>query len=419
MAATPCGSVRRNNKKTFAGGWLISLEDEIKKRKDVELHVAYLSVVAENFFEYDGVNYYPIVVPLHRNPIIRIMSRARNETHKEKFIEPQLKRVINEVRPDIIHVHGTEGLLGICSSFTIGVPLVFSIQGLIAPYAEKYFSGIPQHFALKNDLFYDMIRNSGIKHNFRSFLYRAEREKKYLQKAQYIFGRTYWDKQITGLCNPERKYYIVNEIMRPQFYQKKWVKTAFNERLQIVSTISGGIYKGYETALRAAKLLKDYALFEFDWHIVGYDNTSKWVHIAEKLTGLKSSNCNIVFHGRLDADNLSDLLVKSDINVHVSHIENSTNSVCEAMLVGMPVIASFAGGTNSILENGKEGVLLQDGDPYVLSGTVVDYMQNPEKAIQYGNAAMVRASLRHEKQKIVEEVVNGYKQIVQDHKSCK
>lgn len=28
----------------------------------------------------------------------------------------------------------------------------------------------------------------------------------------------------------------------------------------------------------------------------------------------------------------------------------------------MPIVASYAGGTSSILEHGKEGYLLQDGD---------------------------------------------------------
>ena len=143
-------------------------------------------------------------------------------------------------------------------------------------------------------------------------------------------------------------------------------------------------------------------------------SNSKWVRICEIMTGLTSKDNNIVFHGRIDAETLSELLCKSDIYVHVSHIENSPNSVCEAMMVGMPVIASYAGGTASLLEHEKEGILCQDGDPYVLAGAIIDFKQHPDKALQYASAARKRAMSRHDKESIVKELLDGYAKILED-----
>ena len=40
---SPCGSIRRSGEQRVIQGWMISLEDEIKKVKDIDLHVAYFS----------------------------------------------------------------------------------------------------------------------------------------------------------------------------------------------------------------------------------------------------------------------------------------------------------------------------------------------------------------------------------------
>ena len=182
----------------------------------------------------------------------------------------------------------------------------------------------------------------------------------------------------------------------------------------LISTISGGIYKGFETLLKTAKLLKKYSGLEFEWHIVGYNTATKWVRIYEKYTNLYAEDLNIIFHGRVDASVLSSLLSDSDVYVHVSHIENSPNSVCEAMILGMPIIASYAGGTASLLENGKEGILYQDGDPYVLAGAVMHLYKNPEMAIAFGTASYKRAHYRHNKERIVGELLSGYESIIKD-----
>lgn len=98
--------------------------------------------------------------------------------------------------------------------------------------------------------------------------------------------------------------------------------------------------------------------------------------------------------------------------MHVSHIENSPNSVCEAMLVGMPIIASFTGGTASILDNHHEGEFVQDGDPYVLAGGIIKLYDNFEQAKKMGDNARKRAMLRHNPTSVIQELLNAYNLIL-------
>ena len=414
FSLSPCGSMRRNNKTRVTQGWMISLEDEIKKLPNIKLSVSYISSKDEKPFEYDGVNYFPVCRKISQNGVKRVLARCKSHKKQDEEILPQLLNVVRTVKPDLIHIHGTEECFGLIQDFIKDIPIVFSIQGLIAPYKEKFFAGIPQNYAYKYDSLYDRIRHVGIKHDYETYCYGAERENHYLSHAKYIFGRTFWDRNCTLALNPQRKYFVVNEILRPEFYTKKWKGFISQNNLNIISTISGGLYKGIETVLKAAYLLKKYSDINFIWNIVGYTKDEKFLHIAEDYSKIKACDCNIKFHGRLKAQSLSDILCSSDIYVQVSHIENSPNSVCEAMMLGMPIIASFAGGTASLLSHGEDGILYQDGDAYILSGSIMDLVHNHDLALKYSCTARQHAILRHDKTTIANSLLDNYIKIIND-----
>lgn len=67
-----------------------------------------------------------------------------------------------------------------------------------------------------------------------------------------------------------------------------------------------------------------------------------------------------------------------------------------------------------MLRHEVEGVLCQDGDPYVLSGAILDYTKNPQTAVSYAKRAREIALKRHDKQSIVLELSNAYNEIVND-----
>lgn len=415
---SPCSSIERHGGKTILGGWLTSLEKEVIKHHDIQLAIAYLSNVKEEPFFYNEVEYYPIFVGVtskFKRWRTIIQSRQSLE-NKERTAIPLIIEVVNSVKPDIIHVHGTEELWGKISEYVTNIPIVYSIQGLIAPIKEKFYAGIKRHIAKKYDGVIDYLLCSDTESSYRSLTYRAAREIRYLQKADYIFGRTFWDKNCTLALNPRRKYYVVNEILRDAFFHREWSFRSFeNRKIKLVSTISGGIYKGMETALHTAHILYRYSKIDFEWHIIGYTEDSKWCKMAQSEKQLNIKDYPFVFHGRLDADDLSKILSESDIYIQVSHIENSPNSVGEAMLVGIPIIASFAGGTSSILRDGIDGILVQDGDPYVLAGSIVSMLSHPDQAIRYSENAKESAHQRYNPRNVYQELLAGYNLILTDY----
>lgn len=415
FSLSPCGSIRRNNTVKYNQGWMISLEDEVKKCAEVDLHVCFISEFYENDFYFEGVNYHPIIRKTAKNGIMRVLNRFHFSLLDDNArMLSQLVDVVNKVAPDLIHIHGTEECFGLIQDVITEIPIVFSIQGLIAPYAEKYYSGFPYEIVRKHEPLKIKYLGLGTKQVYKKFINRGKRELHYLQNAKYVIGRTFFDHFIPQLCNPKVKLFQGEEILRREFYLNQWNKNEFGTPLKIVSTISGGIYKGYETVLHTASLLKQYAKLDFEWYVIGYDCRSQWVNTAEKYKKLLSVDSNIKLLGKKTSLEMVDIMTDCDIYVHVSHIENSPNSVCEAMLLGMPIIASFAGGTSSLLKNEEEGILVQDGDPYVLGGAIVNLYLNFDKAKKMGMKSRERALKRHNPKMIRQSLISIYNKILSE-----
>lgn len=410
FSLSPCGSLRRNKEQRVIQGWMVSLEDELKKQSDIKLNVAFFSPKKEEPFEYKGVHYYPMFDNSNRTKFHQVLNRWVPEKMKDNSLVTTMLEIIKKSKPDIIHIHGTEQRFGLIADYIKDIPIVYSIQGLFSPYCEKFFSGMTKKDITSAESFFLKIRGASINRIYKQCLYKAQREQHYLTNAKYVFGRTFWDKNICKLLNQNIKYFTVNEIMRPPFFQHEW-KMPQNDTFTIVSTLSPGPpYKGYETLLKTAYLLKKYFKHNFTWKVVGYTENTQWVYIAEHITGIKSMNVNIEFEGLLDAEALAVLLTQSNIYCHVSHIENSPNSICEAMCIGIPIVASFAGGTSTMLD--KYGVMVQDGDPFVLAGTLAKVLTNTNDYAEKCQEGRKVALIRHSPEKVKEELMHAYFEIL-------
>ena len=150
---------------------------------------------------------------------------------------------------------------------------------------------------------------------------------------------------------------------------------------------------------------------DIEWRVAGINSNDLIVKIVKRMLKDKFSNKNLKLLGRLSANALIAKLLEADIYIMPSHIENSPNNLCEAMMLGMPCIATVAGGTGSILKDGEEGNLVQDGDPWGMAGAVLEMKDNYESAVLMGQKARKSALERHDKDKIVDELFGIYKKI--------
>lgn len=405
FANTPCNADEYFNKELKGnGGWLKSLDQSLQDR--IDLHIAFHNGYNRcESFKYGKTNYYPIQI--YENKLKKYLSIMKIDVLDEEFKNEYLK-IIKKVKPDIIHIHGTENPFG-CIIEEVDIPVVVSIQGNLTVYSHKYYSGIGKNYLKVAKSKKILYRNSFMSGYIRQ-LKMAKIEQKNLKKCQNIIGRTAWDRRIARVLAPDSKYYHGDEILRKEFYEHKW-EPPKNEKIVIYTTNSNNFYKGFETICHSLKLLQDINI-NIEWRVAGIKSNDLIVKVVKKKLGNMFPKKDLVLLGRISADEVVFQMKDANIYIMPSHIENSPNNLCEAMILGMPCIATYAGGTGSLLEDGKEGILIQDGDPWAMAGAIIEVMENYDKAIEYGKLARERALKRHDRERIVNDIVESYRNIM-------
>jgi glycosyltransferase involved in cell wall biosynthesis len=410
FANMPCGASQNLGLNLNINGWLTSLEEQLVQIEDVKLSVCFYWSEKLDPFTSGETTYYPVFRARSGSKAGRLINRVFHLNSDDNEVQ-QLLKIVEAAKPDIVHVHGTENNFGLIQSF-INVPVVVSLQGILLPYVGKFFSGIPLLPAFWYERLMPKILFKSVHYTYKDLQRCAERERKIFSQSSYIIGRTEWDRRISQLLAEKSSYYIGNEILRGSFYKETWNKKRFENPLHLVTVMSGGLYKGLEVVVKTAQILCESKDFDFQWTIIGQRESDDVVKIVKRWLTVDFKKININLVGSKGEAELAGILLNSDIYCQVSHIENSPNSLCEAMLLGMPIIASFAGGTDSMLANGKEGLLIQDGDAYSLAGTIVEMSQNFSDAAVYGSNAQLRAKNRHNKSEIANSLVVTYKDVL-------
>ena len=391
LSGNPSMYASRN--KYNGGGWVASLQQEIVKRyaDSVELAIAF-PWVCNMKDKSDDCIYYGI------EDIHRIFW---NYKHKESKCLRDIKYVVDEFKPDIIQVFGTEEKFGLVTTIT-DIPVIIHLQGVLSAYKETWLpEGVSwmRHFIhFPKQILTFLALNVFIK-----------REQRIFSNTKFIFGRTEWDKGLASLLASQAQYLYCSEMLRPQIYNSTKVWKINNNKIKhIVSIISPTVYKGEDVILRTAKVLKTFTDIDFVWDVYGI----RQIKYGTLYTHIKPQEVNVYIGGIIDAEQLVNVIVKSDVFVHPSYIENSPNTVCEAQLLGIPVIATNVGGVSSLIQHNENGVLVSANDVYTMASQIKSLLNNTERSEKLGINGRKTALERHNPEKLVTTLMNGYNQII-------
>jgi len=410
---TPSLAAEALNYKENVGGWIASLEKEINKLDGIQLGVAFpFGYSGVEQFEVGSSNYFSFPVFQEKYGKMNLFSRWKHKIEPERNVDYFLE-IVEQFKPDIIHIFGTEKDYGLIID-RIKQPVIIQIQGNLSVYEKKWFSGLSNYDVFRYSEIKRIFFAHGIWHLFFLSRKRAKRERELMKKCLYFIGRTDWDRRITRVFSPKSKYFHCDELLRTEFFKAKQWTRPVNSRIRLISTLSSMSYKGIETVLETIHLLEKSNLLEVEWYIIGIKGIEEIIQITEKVYHLKFNDYRVKFLGNLNPDELIKELLQANIYVHPSHIENSPNSVCEAMLLGLPIIATYAGGTPSIISNEIEGILVQDGDPYSLAGAIYELINDENLIQRISENSRIKARTRHDSDKVVSDLLNIYNTVLSE-----
>lgn len=405
-------SVKLNMSSEVLGGWVESMATRLSSYEDIELAIACKCDENVSFSEEsDNIRYYSL-------------SYSQN-TELSKLIS-DCSKIISEFSPEIIHIEGTEFLHSkamLCAAKEKNIPAVVSMQGILNGYYNYQCGQLPIDDMMFSKSLTDIF-SAWILHLRKTqwFRPRMKSEKEIIENADYILGRTTWDRAHSYAINPKAKYYPCSRILRTPFYEEKW-SLEKAERHSIYVGNGYNALKGVHFVVMALPyLIREFP--DIKVYVAGYkpytENDKRsflkkgYAAYLKKLIYDLGVQDYIEFTGPLKADQVAEKLSKVNAYVLCSTIENSPNTLGEAMMVGTPCVAAYVGGVSDMAEDGKEALFYRSDDPKLLAWNIKRIFDNDELALSLSEAGKKKALITHDAERNVQMLIDAYTDILKE-----
>ncbi len=142
--------------------------------------------------------------------------------------------------------------------------------------------------------------------------------------------------------------------------------------------------KGVDIVIRAFARLKQ-RLPEARLVIIG-DGPSR--HELEKLSVEIGVHDSIKFSGALALEEVAQQLAAAHVFLLGSRTEGLPHVVLEALAAGIPVVATYVGGTPEVIKDGVNGLLVSPEDPLALAEAAERVIRNPILRQKFAQASI-------------------------------
>lgn len=394
------------------GGWVASMLKQLSSVSEFKLSVAMKSPVDKIIKERIGnIDYY--LVP---------------QSKKDKFdvYQEDCDFVLEDAAPDLLHAEGTEGTHTLRFLSTWKGENIVSMQGILNGYEPYEYGNLPVSDYIATFKGKAAIMSLALLANkILNFKKRVNKEMQTIALADNILGRTTWDRAHSYAINNKADYFTCYRVLRDTFYEQQWHLEAAEKHSVFIGN-AGSPRKGAHFVFRAIAQLKNefpdikvyiagekpYKTSWKEWKkVVGYpaylQNLIKELNIEE----------NIEFLGVLQAEEMAKQMCRVNVCVLSSVIENSPNTLGEAMIMGVPAITSYVGGAPDMAEDGEEALFYRDNDPQLLAYQIKQVFDDPDLAKKLSRNGRKRALVTHDPKENLERMINIYNTIDKKLKS--
>jgi glycosyltransferase involved in cell wall biosynthesis len=320
------------------------------------------------------------------------------------------KQIAHEYAPDIVHVHGAEHYFGL-SIPHLGAPAIVSLQGMATVLQRYALSALSVPDIIREVATREFVHGDGSLHARWTMRARAGVEQRVLASCDDFMGRTEWDMAVLKVLRPQARYHEVGEALGEPFYQMEWSGPPTGEGT-LYCTGGASALKGVETLLEAMVLLRRSGVRSPRLRLAGGVVDGLLSRKITKQLEVPELRGAVDILGARTPEQIAAELASASAFVLSSHMENSPNTLCEAMLVGTPCIAAFVGGVPSLIKDGVDGLLYHDSDPFALAGRIDRLLGDPALAVRLGAGARKAALRRHDPERVAKQAVDAYRDVL-------
>ncbi len=400
--------------KRMGGAWMDALSSDFKKHPEQELIVATTGNIGKPIkICEDGVTYYALP---DSAPILYSENKPGNIA--------AWKMLLEEEKPDIIQIWGTEFTHGLCAlriADKMNIPSVIYMQGYLGSIARHYFAGISYNELKSTVTVRDILKRDSIIKQQQKYENRRAGEREMLSLAGNIISENNWCDMSIAAIVPEVKSHRCPLSINSVFSEFEW-KRENAEPHSIICTASGYPLKGLHMMLKALSLLKvkypDVKLYVpgakqvSDGSFKSFLRKRGYTKYIEKLVSRLDLEDNIVWLGQLEQRALAERYSKTSVFVLTSSIENHSSSLKEAMTVGVPSVASSVGGVPEYVHSGENGFLYRFEEYDVMAAYVAEIFENEDLSDKLSHNAKESMKYLHGDIDMYDTVMNIYERIL-------
>lgn len=403
---------------SFFGSWTLPLLNKVKTGNRVGIIVPVMDRDKEKTEFKFGITFYYVF--FKKNELTKSMSLSCFEKYAS---------VIEQFKPDVIHVHGTEKNLAQVQNFCKSVPVVISIQGILYGYKPYSYNYLDLKKVLRQHTFKNLLGYGGVGLMYRFLKNGESYERDIFSNAKYFIGRTDWDKANVMFSNPKAKYFRGEELLRDEFYQNanSWNINKCHRHTIFMPSGFNPI-KGMHLAIEAVGLLKKFyddvvlvipGLFDDIFKKQRATNVilgEEYIrYIKQRIIDLNLSE-NVKFLPRLDALGMIRQMQSANVFLSPTSIDNSPNVVGEAMMIGVPLVTTPVGGELSFLTDNYSNLFAPAGDVYMMAYQIKKLLDDDNLAERLSQNAYKIALVRHDPEKTAAQYLDIYNNVINDFK---
>lgn len=345
------------------------------------------------------------------------------------YLTVHFRNVLEQEQPDLIHIWGTE----FPPSWALAraadpEKLLVTIQGSLEIIKDQARAGIPAKIC-RDTALHKLLRRlhkggQAIDLQVKSFAKRAEFEKKTLCRAKYIHGGSAWGNAVAEAIHPGCVTLDANLILRSSFYDAPlwdldrceehtvfalctYPLKGFHKLLEAMPRILErfpdariiapglGLVRRPYTGLRRAVMD---AAPDYQWYLQGLmDKLGLWDRVE--------------FPGYLSEEQMQAALRRTHVFVSPSAMENQSTALGEAMLLGVPSVASRVGAMEEMIHSGADGFLYDFDDTDALADSIIRIFEDRELAFTFSEKGRLHARNTYDREKNCRDLLNIYESI--------
>lgn len=359
-------------KRSNFGGWMTAMLHELEKKEGIDISLCF-PIYDKNRLKdgnCNGHDYYTF------------LDNAIAETYDLGMIKV-FEKMLEKADPSIVHIWGTEyphttAMLWACKNEEILGKAVVDIQGLVSIIAKHYLTGIPEEYRNLKGTDAESMEKGRL-----MFERHGKCEIESIKMVNHVMGRTDWDRACVEAVNPDVNYYTCDRILRSKFYDYagKWNYKECREHSIFVSQASYPV-KGFHYLLQALPIVikkyPDTHVYVSGKDIFNVEEKDPYTVYLEKLIDQFNLSECISFTGLFDEEQMIQQYLESNVFISASLIENSPNSLSEAMILGVPCISSYVGGVYNKMTHDVDGFLYPHDEPDLLAYYIGKIFQNKD-----------------------------------------